>query len=136
MTTFAYKAMDAGGRTVRGEMDAINSVDLELRLKRLGLDFISGSPRQRRSGLLGPAPIPVRERVHFSFHLEQLNRAGVPLIEALADLRDSTEHPRLREVIASLVESIEGGRSLSQAMSEHGNVFDGVFCAPAPIGPA
>jgi type IV pilus assembly protein PilC len=35
----------------------------------------------------------------------------------LTDLRDSIEHPRFREVIAGLIESIEGGQTLSQAMA-------------------
>jgi len=75
------------------------------------------------------AQIPLRERIHFCFHLEQLSRSGVPLIEALADLRDSTEHPRMRSVIGTVVESIEGGRTLSQALGEHGTTFSPVFCS-------
>lgn len=134
MPIFSYKAMDNAGHTVRGEMEAINVIDLEMRLKRMELDFINGAPARRHLALGGQ--IPVRERIHFCFHLEQLTRAGVPLIEALADLRDSTEHPRFREVIASVVESIEGGRTLSQALAEHSRVFDGVFCALVRAGEA
>jgi type IV pilus assembly protein PilC len=51
----------------------------------------------------------------------------VPILEGLTDLRDSIYHPRFREVIASMIESIEGGRTLSQAMEEHPKVFDRVF---------
>ncbi|MDQ8021650.1 MAG: type II secretion system F family protein [Moraxellaceae bacterium] len=134
MPIFAYKAMDHAGHTVRGEMDAINIVDLEMRLKRMELDFINGAPTRRHFAVGGQ--VPVRERIHFCFHLEQLTRAGVPLIEALADLRDSTEHPRFREIIASVVESIEGGRTLSQALAEQSRVFDGVFCALIRAGEA
>ncbi|GAB2888818.1 type II secretion system F family protein [Uliginosibacterium flavum] len=128
MAIFAYKAMNAAGSLVRGEVDALNAVDLEMRLKRMDLDLItskaSRNPLGRTRGRL-----PVRERSLFCFHLEQLTRAGVPLIDSLTDLRDSTEHPRMHAVIASLVESIEGGRSLSQALAEHSDAFDSVFCA-------
>ena len=48
MPVFAYKAMNSGGRTVRGELDAINLVDLEMRLKRMDLDFINGRDHQAR----------------------------------------------------------------------------------------
>lgn len=59
--------------------------------------------------------------------MEQLARAGVPIIESLADLRDSLENPRFREVIAGLGESIEGGKPFSGALEEHPSIFDEVF---------
>lgn len=127
MALFSYKAMDPGGRFVFGRMNAINLVDLELRLKRMELDFINGQPVKQGSWFRG-APVARRELINFCFHLEQLTRAGVPLIEGLTDLRDSTQQPRFREVVAGLIESIEGGRTLSQAMLEHPKVFDQVFC--------
>ncbi|NSL56634.1 type II secretion system F family protein [Uliginosibacterium aquaticum] len=133
MALYAYKAMNPGGRLVQGQIEALNLVDLEMRLKRMELDLINGSPA-RHSLASGLGRMPVRERSLFCFHLEQLTRAGVPLIEALIDLRDSTDHPRMRAVIANLVESIEGGRSLSQALSEQGNVFDPVFCSLVRAG--
>src|SRR5207237_9464763 len=49
-----------------------------------------------------------------------------PVLEGLVDLRDSVEAPRLREVVAGLVESIQGGRSLSQALAEFPEVFSKV----------
>ncbi len=133
MAIFSYKAMNAQGRMVFGRMDAANLVDLEMRLKRMQLDFINGQPMKHAQPLFGHS-LPRIELINFSFHLEQLVRSGVPLIEALADLRDSTEHPRMREIVASLVESIEGGRSLSQAMAEHPAAFSKVFCALVRAG--
>jgi type IV pilus assembly protein PilC len=127
MTVFAYRAMNPRGHVVRGELDAANLVDLELRLKRMELDFIHGAPT-RRARLLKSGAVPRQELINFCFHLEQLTRAGVPILEGLTDLRDSTDHPRFREVVAGLVESIQGGRGVSEAMAEHPEAFDGVFC--------
>ena len=127
MALFTYKAMNTGGRVVHGQLDAINVVDLEMRLKRMELDFINGG-EIRRSSLFGGS-VPKRELINFCFHLEQLAHAGVPILEALTDLRDSLSHPRFREVVASMIESIEGGRTLSQAMSEHPKTFNKVFCS-------
>ena len=126
MALYSYKAVNIDGRMVFGRLDAINMVDLEMRLKRMNLDFINGAPINQ-SGLLGSVKVPRRELINFCFHLEQLTRASVPIIEGLADLRDSLEHPRFREVMASMIESIEGGKTLSQAMEEHPKVFDEVF---------
>jgi type IV pilus assembly protein PilC len=127
MAVFAYRAMNPRGHVVHGELDAANLVDLELRLKRMELDFIHGAP-SRRGRLLKSGGVPRHELINFCFHLEQLARAGVPILEGLADLRDSTDLPRFREVVADLVESIQGGRGLSAAMLEHPEAFDGVFC--------
>jgi type IV pilus assembly protein PilC len=125
MPLYAYKAMDPGGRMVFGRMDAINAIDLEMRLKRMDLDLINGDTVKQ--GSFGGAKITRRELITFSFHLEQLSRAGVPIIESLTDLRDSLENPRFREVLADLIESVEGGKTLSQALDAHPKVFDSVF---------
>lgn len=133
MALFSYKAMDPQGRVVLGRMDAINPIDLELRLKRMDLDFIAGDP-VRQGGLLQASRVSRRELINFCFHLEQLVRAGVPILDGLTDLRDSIENPRFREVIAGMIESIDGGRTLSQAMAEHRKVFDGVFVSLVRAG--
>jgi type IV pilus assembly protein PilC len=109
-----------------GRLDAINLIDLEMRLKRMDLDFINGD-RCKQGGLINRARISRPELINFCFHLEQLARAGVSLIESLTDLRDSLENPRFREVIAGMIESIEGGKTLSQALAEHPQTFDGVM---------
>ncbi len=118
--------MNDAGRVVFGRIDAINPIDLEMRLKRMGLDFINGNPVSQGSALFA-AKVPRRELINFCFHLEQLVRAGVPIVEGMTDLRDSMTHPQFRETIASMIESIEGGDTLSQAMGDYPRVFDGVF---------
>ncbi|MEW6120925.1 MAG: type II secretion system F family protein, partial [Pseudomonadota bacterium] len=40
MPFFAYRAIDQTGRMTRGTLSAVNDVDLELRLKRMGLDLV------------------------------------------------------------------------------------------------
>ncbi|HAY26378.1 MAG TPA: type II secretion system F family protein [Candidatus Accumulibacter phosphatis] len=135
MPLYTYKAVSPDGRMVFGRIDAINLVDLDLRLRRMELDLVSGEPLSNRS-LLRSGGVPRRELIHFCFHLQQLVRAGVPIIEGLTDLRDSLEHPRFREVVASLIESIEGGQTLSQAMESHRRVFDQVFVSLVRAGEA
>ena len=114
------------GKTHRGLQDAANQVDLELRLKRSGLDLIDAKIRQRQRRL-GRGKIKRPELITFFFNLEQLTRAGVPLLESLADLRDTMNDQHFREIIANLVESIEGGKKLSEAMAQHPDAFDKIF---------
>ena len=51
----------------------------------------------------------------------------MPVLDGLMDLRESVENPRFREVVSGVVESIEGGRNLSQALGEFPEVFSKVF---------
>lgn len=126
MPLYSYRAVAPDGRMVLGRIDALNLVDLEMRLRRMELDLITGELLSNRT-LFGASGIPRREIIHFCFHLEMLVRSGVPILEGLSDLRDSLEHPRFREVVASLIESIEGGQRLSQAMDGQPKVFNKVF---------
>jgi type IV pilus assembly protein PilC len=134
MEAYQYKAIDDNGRIHNGKVDAVNLADLEARLIKMGLDLINykelGSSTQRITG----AGVTRRDLITFCFHLEQTSRAGVPILESLQDLRDSTENPRLREVIASMIESIEGGKTLSDAMRDYPAVFDRIFCALVRAG--
>jgi len=127
MPTFKYRAVDKTGRPARGSLDAANDVDLELRLKRMGLDLLTFRPVVDRFGLFARGNVTRQDLITFCFHLEQISRAGVPLMEGLKDLRDSMDNPRFREIVAALVEDVEGGKMLSQALAEHPRVFDEVF---------
>jgi len=129
MPLMRYKAVDERGRKRTGEMEAANPADLEARLARLGLDLVAFREVKARNGLRPARRARVRrgDLVGFCFHMEQLLTAGVPVLEGLATLRDSAGNPRLREVLADMVVSIEGGATLSGAMREHPRVFEAVF---------
>ena len=127
MALYTYKAIDANGKSVLGRIDAGNVFDLEQRLSRMGLDLVSGAPTAHRSRLVGGSGVGRQDLINFCFHLEQLASAGVPLVEGLIDLRESVENLRFREVVGGLVETIEGGKSLSQALADYPEVFSKVI---------
>ena len=126
MPLFTYKAVDTQGKNIVGRVEAANIFDLEQRLARMELDLIDGAPSTRKTKFMG-GRIARQELINFCFHLEQLASAGVPLMEGLTDLRESVENRRFREVVAGLVESIEGGKNLSAALAEYPEVFSKVF---------
>jgi len=127
MALFTYKAVDTRGKTMLGQLEAFNLVDLELRLKRMGLDLVRGGPTRRGGTWLRVGAIKRSELINFCFHMEQLTGAGVPLVESLIDLRDSIENARFREVISGVIESIQGGLRLSQALAQYPQIFGPVF---------
>ncbi len=117
MALYTYKAIDGRGKSVMGRVEAVNLFDLEQRLLRMELDLVSGAPSGSGIRFLG-GRVTRQDLINFCFHLEQLASAGVPVTEGLTDLRESVENARFREVVAGLVESIQGGRNLSQALAE------------------
>jgi len=127
MPVMQYKAMDERGKVALGRMEAVNEADLEVRLRRMGLDLINFTAAKVKSGGGGVRKIPRREVISFCMQLEQLVSSGVPLLEGLQDLRDSVEDRKLRDIIAGMVESIEGGSTLSAAMAQYPQIFDNVF---------
>ncbi|MBZ0091527.1 MAG: type II secretion system F family protein [Sulfuricellaceae bacterium] len=127
MSLFKYKAVDSEGKLLSGEMEAGNENDLEQRLEHMGQALVSCKERTPHRFSLGGQKIGRRELISFCFYLEQLSRAGVPLMEGLRDLRDTVENPRFKEIVANLVDEIEGGKMLSEALALHPRIFDNLF---------
>ena len=116
----------------RGSMEAANVPDLEARLHRMQLDLIDCKLTGQHLVLFGKRVIQRRDLINFCFHMEQLTGAGVPILDGLNDLRESTDHPRLREVVTDLIESIEGGLPLSGALAQHDDYFRRHLYQPDP----
>ncbi|HZP88333.1 MAG TPA: type II secretion system F family protein [Burkholderiales bacterium] len=124
MPGFRYHAVDADGRRIKGRLEAANESDLERRLRAMDLelvDFAHAKSNRTRSR------VARRDMIALCFELEQISRAGLPLIEGVRDLRDACPNPKLREVLTAMLEDIEGGRMLSQAMEAFPREFSPVF---------
>lgn len=127
MPFFDYRAIDQAGRTTRGTLSAVNDVDLELRLKRMGLDLITLAELSRQYAPSGRERVTLRDLVTFCIHMRYITRAGIPLLDGLRDLRDTMEKRGFRDVLTALLEDLEGGKVLSQALAAHPAVFGAVF---------
>ena len=135
MPSYEYKAIDKAGRPARGGVDAVNEVDLELRLRRMGLDLITYTQVDRRaSKLAAGGQITRQDLINFCFDLEQMIRSGIPIIDGLRDMRDSIDSPRFRDVLTAMTEDMEGGKVLSQCMAAQPEVFDTVFASLVRAG--
>lgn len=128
MSSFEYKAIDKTGQPARGGLDAVNEVDLELRLRRMGLDLITCKQVDRQtSAVASGGSITRQDLINFCFDMEQMVRSGIPIIDGLRDMRDTIESPRFREVLTIMTEDMEAGNVLSQCMAAHPDAFDRVF---------
>ncbi len=112
----------------------MNVADLEMRLKKMGLDLVNYKEIQSTGASMTGKGVKRRDLITFCFHMEQTARAGVPVIDSLQDLRDSTDNPRLREVLSAMIESIEGGQTLASSMKQFPSVFDDVFSSLVQAG--
>ena len=134
MPLYKYKAIDASGKFIQGNLDAGNVPDLEFRLEKMDLDLVTFKQKDLGSDLFGKNKIGRRDLINFSFYLEQLSRAGVPILEGLADLRDGEENPTFRDIITGVIEAIEGGSTFSEALGHYPKIFDDVFVSLIKVG--
>lgn len=125
MPAFNYSAINDRGRMIRGSMVAENEIDLESRLKEVGLDLVNYKEQPKKKG--GKSKIKLKDMIILCLHLEQLSRAGVPIHEALADVRDSTESKKLRDIMTDVLEKVKAGSKLSEALANYPRVFNEVF---------
>ena len=133
MARYFYKAIDPAGKVVEGHVEAANEADLETRISNMSLDLIRSKIEKEHQGFRRRR-IDTKELISFTYHLEQLLKAGVPLIEALHDLRDSINHGLMKDVVSSLIENIGAGKTFSEALAEHPKVFGSVYINMVHVG--
>ena len=133
MPTYNYRAINETGRSVKGELAADNDIDLDNRLQQLGLDLVDyREANQKKSSRF--SRIKLQDMIVLCLHLEQLSRAGVPLLDSIADVRDSTESEKLRDVMAGVYESVKAGEQMSQALASYPGTFNEVFIGLVAAG--
>ena len=126
MASYRYTAMNELGRTIKGVVSAENDADLEERLKQVGLEVIDFRELQEKKGS-SSGKVKNRDIIVTCLHLEQLGRAGVSLLEAIADVRDTTDSNNLRNIMTGVYEYIKNGEILSKALAHYPQVFNDVF---------
>ncbi len=117
-----------------GQLDALNEVDLEIRLSRMGLDLITFRTAAKSTSLFNSRRVSNQDLVMFCFQLEQLTSAGVPLLECLNDLRESSSNLYFQKILGAVSAEVEGGKMLSQALAQHPAVFNEVFVSLIAAG--
>jgi len=128
MPRFRYLAADSRGRRLSGELTAANDIDLDLRLRRTGLMLVRARPARRRT-LYPGQQVSRRDLISFCFHVQQITRTGASLLDGLKDLVAGAESTRFRDLLTLVVDDLESGKLLSEALAAHPDVFDRIFIA-------
>jgi len=132
---YKFKTIDAKGKIRSDTMVASNPMELEKRLGNMGFDLLSFNEQSKaRKSAFRSKKISRRELINFTFHIEQLIKSGVPLIDSLKDIRDSIEYSPFTDVLQTMIEDIEGGKTLSLALAEHPGMFDKVYVTLVRVG--
>jgi len=76
LATFDYRAIDQTGLHAKGQLDAMNEADLEIRLERMGLDLITFKETDKSRSAFAKNRVTNRDLVMFCFQLEQLKSIG------------------------------------------------------------
>lgn len=128
MATIQYKALDAQGRFVVGELEAVDMRDASTRLQQLGfvpLETNAGGEAAAQKGggrFSFTRSVSQRELTVFIRELALVLRAGLPLDEALL-LLSGEERPRLAVVAARLRSAITGGAGFAESMQKQPKIF-------------
>lgn len=135
MPDYKFRTIDSAGKIRNDTMVASNPMELEKRLGSMGFDLLSYKEQSKASTyVFRSKSISRRELINFTFHIEQLIKSGVPLIDSLKDIRDSIDYSHFTDVLQTVIDDIEGGKTLSLALAEHPAIFDNVYVTLVRVG--
>lgn len=134
---FSYKAKDPNGQTKTGivESSSLQQAIKTLQDNSLLVIKINEKKKFSLNNLLGRglsvSPIQVAQ---FTRMLGTMLGTGLPLADSLSDLAAQTDNAVLKEVIWSILHDVQGGSSLSVAMSRFPNVFNTLYISMVRAG--
>lgn len=135
MKKYKYKAIDSYGKTVSGEVEAVNE-DLAAKLvKKRGYIVLGISHARSQFGFLNryKSRVSQADVTVFTRQLATMTNAGLPIVEALSILRMQSK-TNLQAIFSQILADVEGGESLSTAMKKHSKVFSPTYLALVKSG--
>ena len=140
MELFAYKGISAG-KYVEGEIEALNQDEASFKLKEQKLIITNLVKTKKKKGekkdiskakgkgfsLFGKKKVKEDEILIFSKQFATMVKAGLPILQTLAMLRDQLESPAIKEVIEDIRKGLEGGVTLSKNFEKYPQYFDNVY---------
>lgn len=139
MAIFKYQALDAHGKEVRAEIEALSSKEAISKIRNKGLfptkvrskgaakkvraGAAAGTKRRRGAG----GKVKTKYVVQFARQLSTLQDAGLAILRSLRILEQQQKAGRLKRIIGYVADDIEGGATLSEAMGKYPKCFSRLF---------
>ena len=144
MPLFRYRGRNQRGEVVTGHIDAASANVVATQLFNSGIvpvdiDTAKNAAIDLRAAFrswTGPDKIRIVDLILFTRQFHALQKAGVPLMQALRGLRDSAQNQSLVAVIDDLVNSLDSGLELSAALKRHPKVFPSLYISMVQVGEA
>jgi type IV pilus assembly protein PilC len=135
--TFAFRAVDALGAPVRGELEAGSQQAVVEQLRGRGLTVLDVT--KQATGTLNVdiamfRRVRARDLAVMTRQLSTMVTSGLTLLKALYVLEEQTEAPKLSSAIATVRRDVEAGRSLSDALASHPRVFSPLYVSMVRAG--
>ena len=137
MEAFTYKGI-SDGKYVEGDIEAINLDEASHLLKEKKIIITNiirtkkkkGDEKKKSKGLSflgGKKKVKVEDILIFSKQFATMVKAGLPILQVLAMLRDQMENPGIKDIIEDIRKSLEGGMNLSRCFEKYPEHFDNVY---------
>tara|TARA_B100001029_G_scaffold142441_1_gene122034 strand:+ start:661 stop:1899 length:1239 start_codon:yes stop_codon:yes gene_type:complete len=133
---FTYKGISAG-KYVEGNIEAINQEEASFKLKEQKIIITNlvrtkkkaaEKPKKKGGGFsFGKKKVTPQDVVIFSKQFATMVKAGLPILNVLAMIRDQIEHPTVKEIVEDIRKNLEGGVTLSKCFEKHPKVFDNIY---------
>jgi MSHA biogenesis protein MshG len=143
MSNFSFKGRNGRGELVEGIVDAISSDAVAAQLMAGGVVPVSIEATTEAVSVAGGGnwleallakPITQEDALVLTRQLYTLQKAGVPILRALAGLEASTSHPGIIALLQDVRASLDQGRELGTAFARHPTVFSSFYVAMTRVG--
>ncbi len=139
MPEFQYSGRDASGQLVNGTLSAANQAAAmsSLQSKHIIITRFVEAEAETKGIEFSFAPtkkITLDDQVLLTRQLYALAKAGIPIIRALNGLAESTDNPRLAEVLEAIAESLISGSELATAFRQFPKIFSPIFVSMIHVG--
>ncbi len=130
MPVYIWVAETKKGRKIKGALEASDEKIALSQLKRRNIEVkkIKEKPKDLFENVAFMQPkIKKKDLVIFTRQFSTMIDAGLPLVQGLTILAEQTENPTFRKLLKRVVNDVEGGASLNEALRKHPHVFDDLF---------
>jgi len=135
MPIYRFKALNPQGQVVKDQVEVPDFRAFYEYLKSENLTLLKYSVRPKLpwDKILSPR-VKRPEVAEFCHNLALLIRGGVPIFQALKDLKEATPNKRLQKALTNLLQEIMQGSPLSQAMEREKGIFPGIVRSLVILG--
>lgn len=151
MPTYMYEAMDNTGQEVKDTIEANSEQEASARIKEKGY-FVTkiaekgrgkktkadtkAAPRRKKKGGMGFGRVSAKKLCVFTRQLSTLQDAGLPILRSLRVLEGQSKGGMLKACVTGVIEDIESGSTLSEAMAKQPKAFDNLYVNMVKAGEA